>query len=130
MDCFPNVTLGAEFDSGDICCILNNTTIKYPACHLFVSSSKIDLPLTSILHRPPRSSTSAKMLKSFVSVLALVATGVRAAPAPGVTNLAVTATTAAVLPNPTQVYINAITYGGTGCPQGSVGSFISADRQT
>jgi len=38
--------------------------------------------------------------------------------------------TANVTPDPTQVYINAITYGGTGCPQGTVGSYISADRQT
>jgi hypothetical protein len=40
------------------------------------------------------------------------------------------ATATAVGPNPTQVYINGITYGGTGCPQNSVGSFISADKQT
>lgn len=40
------------------------------------------------------------------------------------------ATATGVAPNPTQVYINGITYGGTGCPQGSVGSFISADKQT
>lgn len=40
------------------------------------------------------------------------------------------ATSTAVGPNPTQVYINSIAYGGTGCPQGSVGSFISADRTT
>lgn len=33
-------------------------------------------------------------------------------------------------PNPTQVTINSIAYGGTGCPQGTVGSFISADRST
>ncbi len=39
-------------------------------------------------------------------------------------------TTAAAGPNPTQVTINSISYGGTGCPQGSVGSFISADRST
>jgi len=39
-------------------------------------------------------------------------------------------TTAAVGPDPSEVYINSISYGGTGCPQGSVGSFISADRQT
>lgn len=39
-------------------------------------------------------------------------------------------TSAAVGPNPTEVYINSISYGGTGCPQGTVGSFISADRQT
>jgi len=44
--------------------------------------------------------------------------------------LAASATASATGPNPTQVYINSITYGGTGCPQGSVGSFISADRTT
>jgi len=37
---------------------------------------------------------------------------------------------ATVSPNPSQVYINSIAYGGTGCPQGSIGSYISADRQT
>jgi len=37
---------------------------------------------------------------------------------------------AQVTPDPTQVYINGIVYGGTGCPQGSLGSFISDDRQT
>jgi len=40
------------------------------------------------------------------------------------------ATTSPVAPNPTQVSIESIAYGGTGCPQGSVGSFISADRTT
>lgn len=44
--------------------------------------------------------------------------------------LSPSATSSAVLPNPSQVYINGITYGGTGCPQGSLSSFISADRQT
>lgn len=34
------------------------------------------------------------------------------------------------LPNPSQVYISSLSYGGTGCPQGSVGTFISDDRQT
>jgi len=33
-------------------------------------------------------------------------------------------------PDPKQVYIKSIVYGGTGCPQGSLGSYISADRQT
>ncbi|KAK6519191.1 hypothetical protein TWF281_003880 [Arthrobotrys megalospora] len=28
------------------------------------------------------------------------------------------------------IYVNGITYGGTGCPQGSVGIYISADRKT
>lgn len=40
------------------------------------------------------------------------------------------AAASSVLPNPSQVSINSIVYGGTGCPQGSLGSFISADRQT
>ena len=53
-----------------------------------------------------------------------------------VLGVSVTATTSAsasstaIGPNPTEVYINSIAYGGTGCPQGSVGSFISADRTT
>lgn len=33
-------------------------------------------------------------------------------------------------PDPTKVTITSISYGGTGCPQGTVGSFISADRTT
>lgn len=33
-------------------------------------------------------------------------------------------------PDPTKVTISSISYGGTGCPQGSVGSFISSDRTT
>jgi len=33
-------------------------------------------------------------------------------------------------PDPTKVTINSITYGGTGCPQGTVGSFVSADGTT
>ncbi|KAH6664924.1 hypothetical protein B0J14DRAFT_630365 [Halenospora varia] len=37
---------------------------------------------------------------------------------------------AVVSPDPSQVSIKGITYGGSGCPQGSLGSFISADRQT
>jgi hypothetical protein len=40
------------------------------------------------------------------------------------------AAASSVLPNPSQVSINSIIYGGTGCPQSSLGSFISADRQT
>ncbi|TVY78198.1 putative secreted protein [Lachnellula suecica] len=40
------------------------------------------------------------------------------------------AQTSPVTPNPSQVSIAGIAYGGTGCPQGSIGSFISADRQT
>jgi len=33
-------------------------------------------------------------------------------------------------PPASTVYIESIAYGGTGCPQGSVGSFISTDRST
>jgi len=33
-------------------------------------------------------------------------------------------------PNPADVYIESLTYGGSGCPQGSVGQSISADRLT
>jgi hypothetical protein len=36
----------------------------------------------------------------------------------------------ATSPDPSQVSITGITYGGTGCPQGSLGTYISADRQT
>ena len=36
----------------------------------------------------------------------------------------------AVAPDPTHAIIGAITYGGTGCPQGSVGKSISDDRET
>jgi hypothetical protein len=61
-----------------------------------------------------------------------------AAPAPDSPVLGVTigspeppaATPTGAVPNPAQVTINSITYGGSGCPQGSVGSFISADRLT
>ena len=44
--------------------------------------------------------------------------------------LAPAVTTSATGPNPTEVTISSIAYGGTGCPQGSVGSYISPDRQT
>jgi len=40
------------------------------------------------------------------------------------------AVASASLPAPTSVSINEIAYGGTGCPQGSIGDYISADRQT
>jgi hypothetical protein len=33
-------------------------------------------------------------------------------------------------PSPSSVSINSIVYGGTGCPQGSLGSYISSDRST
>lgn len=35
-----------------------------------------------------------------------------------------------VVPDPSQVYIKDIAYGGTGCPQGSMSTFISDDKQT
>ena len=56
--------------------------------------------------------------------LLLLAVAVEASP------IAASATSSAILPNPSQVYINGIAYGGTGCPQGSLSSFISNDRQT
>jgi len=40
------------------------------------------------------------------------------------------ATASTITPDPSEVYLNGIAYGGTGCPQGTVGSYISADRQT
>jgi hypothetical protein len=33
-------------------------------------------------------------------------------------------------PDPSQVSIQSISYGGSGCPQNSVGQFLSADRST
>lgn len=33
-------------------------------------------------------------------------------------------------PDPSQVTIKGITTSGSGCPQGSVGKFLSSDRQT
>lgn len=33
-------------------------------------------------------------------------------------------------PDPSQVYVRSVTYGGSGCPQGTVGSSFSADRKT
>jgi len=38
------------------------------------------------------------------------------------------ATPAPAGPNPSQVYVESIAYGGTGCPQGTVGQSISDDR--
>ncbi|KAK0127288.1 hypothetical protein ONS96_006838 [Cadophora gregata f. sp. sojae] len=38
--------------------------------------------------------------------------------------------TGSAAPPPNQVTIKNLVYGGSGCPQGSVGSFISPDRQT
>jgi len=74
------------------------------------------------------------MLAIFTVVAAFaavaIATPVAGDPILGVTIAAPAATTSAAGPDPTEVYINSISYGGTGCPQGTVGSFISADRQT
>lgn len=69
-------------------------------------------------------------MAKFIAALGLFSLfgSVIATPVDAARPLAATAT--AVLPNPSQVYINAISYGGTGCPQGSVGTFLSADRQT
>lgn len=65
-----------------------------------------------------------------VAAFAAAALALPADPALAVTIAAPAATTSAAVPDPSEVYINSITYGGTGCPQGSVGSFISDDRQT
>lgn len=71
------------------------------------------------------------MLAGFTLVAAFAAAALAAPSDPlAVTLAAPAATTSAVGPNPSDVYINSISYGGTGCPQGSVGSFISADRST
>lgn len=72
---------------------------------------------------------------AFVSVMAIALAAIAPASANPVLGVSVTATatasaTTSIGPNPTEVYINSIAYGGTGCPQGSVGSFISADRST
>jgi len=67
------------------------------------------------------------MLSKLFVLFAVAA--VLAAPAPA-DPIAVTVTSTGTGPNPTQVYINGITYGGSGCPQGSMSSFISQDRQT
>jgi hypothetical protein len=74
-------------------------------------------------------------LISVVAVALAVVAPVSANPVLGVSVTATatataSATTVSIGPNPTEVYINSIAYGGTGCPQGSVGSFISADRST
>ena len=71
------------------------------------------------------------MLAIFTVIAALAAVGFAAPADPiGITIPAPAATTTATGPNPTEVYIKGISYGGTGCPQGSVGTFISTDKQT
>jgi hypothetical protein len=70
----------------------------------------------------PDFSRSSAYFKMLASILTLVlATAAFAMPA----NNAVRAA-----PDPSQVTLNNIVYGGSGCPQGSVGSYISGDRQT
>jgi len=60
------------------------------------------------------------MLTNIFTVLALVATSIAA---PSID-------TRADKPDPSQVTIKGITTSGTGCPQGSVGKFISSDLTT
>jgi hypothetical protein len=72
---------------------------------------------------------------AFLPLLAFVATVLAAPAAEGpvltVPNIPGTGTQGGAAPAATAlVTINSISYGGTGCPQGSVGSFISADRLT
>ncbi|TVY78491.1 putative secreted protein [Lachnellula suecica] len=81
-------------------------------------------------------------MHSILSVVAFLAAAALAAPGMdpnlGITlgsptqapAAATSSSTSSAVPNPTSVTINSIAYGGTGCPQGSVGSFISADRTT
>lgn len=45
-------------------------------------------------------------------------------------SLGLVTSTAFAQPDPTQPYVNSVVYGGTGCPQGSVGSSFSNDRQS
>lgn len=60
-------------------------------------------------------------MKFATAALALLPALAAAAPVEAVTYAA---------PDPTQVHINGVTYGGTGCPQGTVGVAISEDRTT
>lgn len=80
---------------------------------------------------------NAHKLANMLAIISLLTLATAAFAAPvadgpilGVTLGGAAATTTAIGPNPTQVTINSISYGGTGCPQGTVGSFISADRST
>jgi hypothetical protein len=70
-----------------------------------------------------------------LSLLALAAVGALASPiadgpALGVTVGSPGLDATADDPDPTKVFIKDITYGGSGCPQNSVGKFISSDRHT
>jgi len=68
---------------------------------------------------------------ALVPILALVATAFALPAAEGpVLTAPIDPAPGAGAPDPTKVTINSISYGGTGCPQGSVGSFISDDRLT
>jgi len=72
---------------------------------------------------------------AILSVIAFAAAALAAPPADPqlgvtVTSSAPAASSSSALPDPSEVTINSIAYGGTGCPQGSVGSFISTDRTT
>jgi hypothetical protein len=40
------------------------------------------------------------------------------------------AVASAQAPNPNEVYVDSISYGGSGCPQGSVGSSFANDRKS
>jgi len=63
-------------------------------------------------------------MKFLSSVAALIAAAyVTASPVP-------TSVPAPTKPDPSQVYVQSITYGGSGCPQGSVATSISDDAQT
>ena len=53
-----------------------------------------------------------------LALAVLVGPGYVATPAPAY----------AAVPNPNEVYLESISYGGTGCPQGSVGTSFSDDR--
>lgn len=55
-----------------------------------------------------------------LSIIALVAPVYVATPTPAYADS----------PNPNEVYVQSISYGGTGCPQGTVGSSFSDDRKT
>lgn len=44
--------------------------------------------------------------------------------------LLIPAVASAQSPNPNEVYVQSITYGGSGCPQGSVGSSFANDRKS
>lgn len=73
---------------------------------------------------------------AFISVAAVAFSTLALASPAAVLGVSITATapasasSTAAGPNPADVYINSIAYGGTGCPQGTVGSFISTDRST